>query len=264
MSGHGIEQVIFRVAEALRIPVLILALLALAAVLVDAGFVTAEVFRRRHRSLQKLDKAAREARLAANEGRRDDAVAALLPCTWSPAMAKVVRQLLAIRGRAMSDERASKILADFDYTSMRRLERSRVLVRAGPALGLMGTLIPLSPALAALAQGNVQELSENLRVAFSVTILGLLVGMVAYAIALIRDRLYSQDLSDLEYVAAILAEEGHEDDLASAQPGEGTAGSVGRPAGRPGEPVRPGDRAGRGVPVGGAGVAQAHRPAEPA
>ena len=90
---------------------------------------------------------------------------------------------------------------------MRRLERTRLLVRAGPALGLMGTLIPLSPALSGLARGDVQELTDNLRVAFSITVLGLLVGAVAFGISLVRDRLYAQDFSDLEFVAAVLTEE---------------------------------------------------------
>ena len=71
----------------------------------------------------------------------------------------------------------------------------------------MGTLIPLSPALAGLAEGNVTELSSNLRLAFSITVLGLLVGLVGFTISLIRDRLYGQDLSDLEFVAATLQEE---------------------------------------------------------
>ena len=75
---------------------------------------------------------------------------------------------------------------------------------SGPALGLMGTLIPLSPALTGLANGNTAELSHDLRVAFSVTVVGLLIGAVAFAISLSRDRLYSQDLSDLQYVAATL------------------------------------------------------------
>jgi biopolymer transport protein ExbB/TolQ len=50
----------------------------------------------------------------------------------------------------------------------------------------------------------VAQLSEDLRVAFSVTILGLFIGAVAFAVSLVRDRLYSQDLSDLEYIAAAL------------------------------------------------------------
>ena len=87
-------------------------------------------------------------------------------------------ELIADRVRAAggAEDRIAKALADFDYASLRRLERTRLLVRAGPALGLMGTLIPLSPALAGLAEGDVAELSSNLRLAFSITVLGLLVG----------------------------------------------------------------------------------------
>ena len=51
----------------------------------------------------------------------------------------------------------------------------------------MGTLIPLSPALTGLANGNTAALSENLRVAFSVTVVGLLIGAVAFgALAVAR------------------------------------------------------------------------------
>jgi biopolymer transport protein ExbB/TolQ len=103
-----------------------------------------------------------------------------------------------------ADNQLNKALADFDLESQRRLGRTRMLVRAGPALGLMGTLIPLSPALTGLANGNTGELSRDLRVAFSVTVVGLLIGAVAFAISLSRDRMYSQDLSDLQYVAATL------------------------------------------------------------
>src|ERR671916_294788 len=114
--------------------------------------------------------------------------------------------LLAARARGdRADDRIAKALADFDYASVRRLERTRILVRVGPALGLMGTLIPLSPALAGLAEGDVETLSDNLRVASSVTVAGLLIGAIAYGISLVRDRLYGQDFSDLEYVAAALA-----------------------------------------------------------
>jgi biopolymer transport protein ExbB/TolQ len=71
----------------------------------------------------------------------------------------------------------------------------------------MGTLIPLSPALDGLARGNVHELSQDLRVAFSVTVLGLLIGGLAFGVTLYRDRIYGQDLSDLEYVAAVLTDD---------------------------------------------------------
>ena len=104
------------------------------------------------------------------------------------------------------EHQLNKALADFDFDSQRRLGRTRMLVRAGPALGLMGTLIPLSPALTGLAHGNTSELSKDLRVAFSVTVVGLLIGAVAFGLSLSRDRMYGQDLSDLQYLAAVLSD----------------------------------------------------------
>jgi hypothetical protein len=53
-----------------------------------------------------------------------------------------------------------------------------------------------------LSQG--ERPGANLRVAFSVTVAGLMIGAFAFAISLVRDRLYAQDYSDVEYVAASL------------------------------------------------------------
>ena len=163
--------------------------------------------RRRRRDTARLELAAVGAREALERGDIPAAQGLLWPAAWSSAMGDTLAADRRARAReAGSEDRIAKALADFDYASMRKLERTRLLVRAGPALGLMGTLIPLSPALAGLAQGNVTELSSNLRLAFSITVLGLLVGTVAFGISLMRDRLYGQDLSDLEFVAATLQE----------------------------------------------------------
>jgi biopolymer transport protein ExbB/TolQ len=204
LTAHDIEKVIFHVAEALRVPVLVLALLALAAVLVELGGFITELLRRRRRDFARLELAVGHAR--ERLGRKDEngAFAALRPVAWSRAMERAMATLVIEASQKDPGDRLNKRLADFDFGSLRRLERTRWLVRAGPALGLMGTLIPLSPALAGLAAGDVKKLSDNLRVAFSVTVLGLLVGAIAYGISLVRDRLYGQDLSDLEYVAATL------------------------------------------------------------
>ena len=204
MSSHSVEQLIFDVASALLVPVLILALAALAVTLFETGAVISEMVRRRGRNLSSLEQAADGAESAIAADDRDAATTALKPVARSDSMMGVLQALVAFAGLPGQQDLAAKSLADFDYGSLRRLERTRILVRAGPALGLMGTLIPLSPALEALAQGDVQKLSNNLRVAFSVTVLGLLIGAVAFAISLIRDRLYGQDLSDLEYVASRL------------------------------------------------------------
>jgi hypothetical protein len=77
-------------------------------------------------------------------------------------------------------------------------------VRVGPILGLMGTLIPLSPALIGLASGDTTQLAENLTTAFSVTVIGLLIGGIAFVISIVRDRMYSQDISDMEYLLELL------------------------------------------------------------
>jgi biopolymer transport protein ExbB/TolQ len=204
LSAHDVDQVIFNVADALQVPVLIAALLALAAVLVEAGAFAVELSRRRRRRFDRLEAAAGSARDRIATGNRVAATAALQPVAWSAPMIDVLA-VIAHHARLPGGEtRIAKALADFDFGSERRLERTRLLVRAGPALGLMGTLIPLSPALTGLAEGNVARLSENLRVAFSVTVLGLLVGALAFGLSLVRDRLYGQDLSDLEYVAAVM------------------------------------------------------------
>jgi biopolymer transport protein ExbB/TolQ len=201
----NVEQILFEVSEALRVPVLILALAALAIVVVEAGALLMELRRRRGRSLWQLDHAIAECQGRLAAGHPAEAIAALLPLARNPAMEEVLGDIVALTGGAAGEPRIAKQLAEYDYRSLRRLERTRILVRMGPALGLMGTLIPLSPALAGLAEGDVVTLTENLRVAFGVTVAGLLVGAIAFAVSMVRDRLYAQDYSDVEYVAVRLA-----------------------------------------------------------
>jgi biopolymer transport protein ExbB/TolQ len=200
----GIEEVLFDVSDALRIPVLVLALLTLALVLVEAGAMVVEMVRRRGRGVERLERAVDDAGQALGACDPARAEVALWTVSWNDGMRRVMSAIIGERGKPDAEARIAKRLAEFDYGSVRRLERTRILVRMGPALGLMGTLIPLSPALVGLADGDVAVLSENLRVAFSVTVAGLFVGAVAFAISLVRDRLYGQDYSDLEYAAETL------------------------------------------------------------
>lgn len=72
-------------------------------------------------------------------------------------------------------------------------------------LGLMGTLIPLGPALMGLASGNVAEMARNLVVAFTATVVGLLVSGATYGIGLARRTWYARDVSDLEFLSQRLA-----------------------------------------------------------
>ena len=197
----GFQEVIFRVAQALLIPVMVLILAALAVTLVELGSLTVELIRRRTRRFERMEA---KARTFMAGGWIEQAIVSLRPVTWSNRMERTMEQVVPMIPAKRSEDRISKTLADFDYESLKRLERTRVLVRAGPARGLMGTLIPLAPALAGLAEGDVEELAVNLRLAFSITIIGLMIGAVAFGISLVRDRLYGQDLSDLEYMVAMI------------------------------------------------------------
>lgn len=201
----AIEQALFDVAEALHYPVLILALVGLAVALVELGALIVELARRRHRSIAAVERAVGAAQQALAQGNETGALIAVRSVAWNEPMREAIGAVIDQRRYPDAGNRVAKRLADYDYRSLRRLERTRILVRAGPALGLMGTLIPLSPALGGLADGNVTVLTDNLRVAFSVTVAGLMVGAIAFGISLIRDRLYAQDFSDVEYVAAALA-----------------------------------------------------------
>ena len=204
VSTHSIDEVIFHVANALEVPVLIAALVALALVIFELGSFVIELQGRRRRRFATLSTASEQARRALLAGDRQGAEVDVRGLAQSAAMAGTIAFIVEHARMDGSDHQLNKALADFDFASQRRLGRTRLLVRAGPALGLMGTLIPLSPALTGLANGNTSALSTNLRVAFSVTVVGLLIGAVAFGLSLARDNMYGQDLSDLEYLAAIL------------------------------------------------------------
>jgi hypothetical protein len=78
--------------------------------------------------------------------RADDisgALRAMRAIALTPDMADVLAAIVLQLPLPDADERISKRLADYEYRHLKRLERTRILVRFGPALGLMGTLIPL-------------------------------------------------------------------------------------------------------------------------
>ncbi len=97
-----------------------------------------------------------------------------------------------------------KCLEDVELDISRRLSRLTFGTRLGPMLGLVGTLVPLGPALTGLASGDIQTLSGNLVIAFTTTVFGILIGGFAYAASIVRRGWYEQDLSDLEFVACFL------------------------------------------------------------
>jgi len=91
-----------------------------------------------------------------------------------------------------AEEQRSAAQKRFQNHATRRLEITDLLTRSGPILGLMGTLIPLGPGLTALGSGNIDILATALTVAFDTTVVGLLIGLVAYSMGRVRRRWYEQ------------------------------------------------------------------------
>ena len=58
--------------------------------------------------------------------------------------------------------------------------------------------------IASRVQVAVRRRSPIPRVAFGITVIGILVGMLAFGVAIVRERIYAHDYSDLEYDAAAL------------------------------------------------------------
>jgi biopolymer transport protein ExbB/TolQ len=89
-------------------------------------------------------------------------------------------------------------LARVQAVARRRLERADLLARIPPMLGLMATIIPLGPGLAALGQGDPAQLASAVTVAFDATVLGLLAGIAGLVIGKLRRRWYEETLEAME------------------------------------------------------------------
>lgn len=99
-----------------------------------------------------------------------------------------------------------KVLTDFELEMNKILAPTKNMAKLGPILGLMGTLIPMGPALVGLASGNIASMAENMQVAFSTTVIGLVVGALGYLLTEIKKRWFASDLSNLTYVVDIYSE----------------------------------------------------------
>lgn len=87
------------------------------------------------------------------------------------------------------------------YRARRRIDRADLLARIGPMLGLMGTLIPLGPGLAAMGRGELEILAQAVTVAFNTTVLGLLIGILGFLLGRLRRRWYDAAMERMEAAA---------------------------------------------------------------
>ncbi len=84
------------------------------------------------------------------------------------------------------------------------MDRLRILVRTGPSLGLLGTLIPMGTGLASLGQGDMTKLSSDLVIAFTTTVVGLAAGTIAFCFYTLRRRWLEEDIKNMELATELL------------------------------------------------------------
>jgi len=94
--------------------------------------------------------------------------------------------------------RASGDVARVQGIARHRLERADLLARIPPMLGLMATIIPLGPGLAALGKGDPAQLASAVTVAFDATVLGLVAGIAGLVVGKLRRRWYEETLEAME------------------------------------------------------------------
>lgn len=185
-----ITEILFIVSTGLLVPVIVLLL----ASLLGSLFAIGRLYRRfgehlkGHRQLAACARTASTAPLPAEED---------LPEANNRCL-DALRELAEAKGDVRRNE---KVLTDYAAEGRRELELPRIMARTGPMLGLMGTLIPMGPALVGLASGDIASMALNLQVAFSTTVVGLLVGGIGYLVATVGQRWLDEELDLLAYLA---------------------------------------------------------------
>ncbi len=97
-----------------------------------------------------------------------------------------------------------RLLSEFEIEADKDLGISKILTKLGPMMGLMGTLIPMGPALAGLASGDIESMARNMQVAFATTVTGLVAAAIGYVTQQVKQRWYLQDMTNLEYLSEII------------------------------------------------------------
>ncbi len=89
----------------------------------------------------------------------------------------------------------------------KEVDRVKLIVRAGPSLGLMGTLIPMGTGLAGLTQGNMAQLSSSLILAFTTTVVGLALGISAHYFAVTKELWVLDDLRQINLLSEAMVKD---------------------------------------------------------
>ncbi len=123
-----------------------------------------------------------------------------LQMEWRGLFARLKEALVSY---PLASQFADKAVADIENALRARVERISILSRTGPILGLVGTLIPLQPALAGLAEGNMQQMAANLLIGFTSTVTGLLAGGTAFAVGVLARTWARADIVEMRFLVEL-------------------------------------------------------------
>jgi len=150
-----------------------------------------------------IRKTAAQVRGALTDVTRDNAdiVISKLPKNSDMLVINYIKEIIAHKDNHAEVQR---LLSEFEIAADNDLSTSKMLAKLGPMLGLMGTLIPMGPALAGLATGDIESMARNMQVAFATTVTGLVAAAIGYVTQQVKQRWYLQDMTNLEYLSEVL------------------------------------------------------------
>lgn len=190
-----ISDILYWISTGLLVPVIVSLILLFIRSLILVG-----TFFGQYITLRKSAKQVRNALTGLNH---ENIVAATerLPKKSGTMVVAYAKKMIEARNSIPEVER---LLAEYEIEADKDLGLSKMLSKLGPMLGLMGTLIPMGPALAGLASGDIDSMARNMQVAFATTVTGLVAAAIGFISQQVKQRWYQQDLANLEYLAQII------------------------------------------------------------
>lgn len=209
ISSSSIISSLHVITASLKLPAIIVLLVFIVIVTVELGSITVEIiFIRRKMKLNVGDLLAKIQDKNINQIQTIINDSGLLK-SQKKAFMELLKNadLSPFTGYAL----ARKLLSNEEMRHHKIVSVTDVIVRLGPMIGLMATLIPLGPGLIALGQGDTRTLADSLLTAFDATVAGLATAGVAFVISRLRKRWYESDMLSIEVIMEGILEEIYKD-----------------------------------------------------
>ena len=194
---NAISDIMFWISTGLLVPVIVLLILLFFRSLLLVGS-----FFGQYVSIRKTDKLIRE-QMETLHVNNVDHFAEKLPEKSNSLVVMFMKRILA---EQQNKAQVQRLLANFEIAADKDLAISKTLTKLGPILGLMGTLIPMGPALVGLSTGDIASMAYNMQVAFATTVIGLVAGAIGFLTQQVKQRWYLQDMTNLECLVEVLNE----------------------------------------------------------